>query len=202
LPAHPRPWFPCGFRRTQILRDGLEVTDIHAGKGAPAAPGDVVKVHYTGKLAKTGKQFDAGTISFKLGAGKVIKGWDQGLQGLRQGGTRMLHVPPSLAYGAKGTPGGPIPGDATLLFSVKLLHVKKARQEGSKEQAIQKHKKLFKKKQAARAAQMKMYSAKLVCVPLLCVLCVCTSIVLCVYSRAHTRTHTHARTHARAHTHT
>ena len=86
------------------------------------------QVHYVGKLAKTGKQFDAGSISFKLGQGKVIKGWDQGLQGLHQGGTRMLHIPPSLAYGAKGTPGGPIPGDATLLFSVKLLHVKKPAQ--------------------------------------------------------------------------
>ncbi len=170
------------------------MTDIHAGKGAPAAPGDVVKVHYTGKLAKTGKQFDAGTISFKLGAGKVIKGWDQGLQGLRQGGTRMLHIPPSLAYGAKGTPGGPIPGDSTLLFSVKLLHVKKAGQEGSQvEQAMQKRKKLFKQKQAARAAQMKMHRAKLVCVPLLCVLCVwtmsvrvrvCMCVCVCVRVRA------------------
>ena len=138
-----------------MLFRSLEVTDIHPGKGASAAPGDVVKVHYTGKLAKTGKQFDAGTISFKLGAGKVIKGWDQGLQGLRQGGTRMLHIPPSLAYGAKGTPGGPIPGDSTLLFSVKLLHVKKAGQKpqgGKVEQAIMKRKKLFKMKQAARAA--------------------------------------------------
>jgi hypothetical protein len=179
------------------------VTDIHAGKGAPAAPGDVVKVHYTGKLAKTGKQFDAGTISFKLGAGKVIKGWDQGLQGLRQGGTRMLHVPPSLAYGAKGTPGGPIPGDATLLFSVKLLHVKKARQMGSNEQAMQKHKKLFKQKQAARAAQMKMYSAKLVCMYRFCVCCVYVPLVVCVNSRAHshahTRTHTHTQTHTQTH---
>jgi len=79
---------------------------------------------------------------------------DQGVQGLHQGGTRMLHVPPSLAYGAKGTPGGPIPGDATLLFSVKLLHVKKA---GGKPQAKQMHKS---KKVAAAVEKRRMLMKK------------------------------------------
>ena len=114
---------------TEILRDGLQVTDVVPGKGPAAAWGDTVRVHYVGKLAASGKQFDAGTLTFKVGAGKVIRGWDQGIQGLHAGGTRMLHVPPQLAYGAKGTPGGPIPPHSTLLFSVKLLHVQKARHD-------------------------------------------------------------------------
>mmetsp|Transcript_4632 Transcript_4632/g.10260 ORF Transcript_4632/g.10260 Transcript_4632/m.10260 type:complete len:124 (-) Transcript_4632:19-390(-) len=79
-----------------------------------------LQVHYTGKL-KDGQVFDSGDISFAFGQGQVIKGWDQGLLGMRQGGERKLVIPPELAYGKAGTPGGPIPPDATLYFDVKLI---------------------------------------------------------------------------------
>ena len=91
-----------------------------AGKGPAAASGDVVKVHYVGKLAKTGKKFDAGKIAFRLGGGEVIKGWDLGVAGMKVGGKRKLRIPPELAYGRRGAPPD-IPANATLLFDVELL---------------------------------------------------------------------------------
>mmetsp|Transcript_18167 Transcript_18167/g.28174 ORF Transcript_18167/g.28174 Transcript_18167/m.28174 type:complete len:147 (-) Transcript_18167:154-594(-) len=107
---------------TQTLANGLEITDVKQGTGASPSPGDNIKVHYVGKLTN-GKIFDQGDINFAFDRGQVIKGWDQGLKGMKVGGERNLRIPPSLGYGSRGTPGGPIPGDATLLFNVKLLAV-------------------------------------------------------------------------------
>ena len=106
--------------------DGLEYQDIKTGTGAEAKPGETVTVHYTGWLV-SGKKFDSsvdrGTpFTFSLGAGQVIKGWDEGVAGMKVGGKRKLHIPPSLGYGASG--GGPIPPNATLIFDVELLSVK------------------------------------------------------------------------------
>ena len=110
--------------RTTMMAGGLEVTTIKEGGGETAAAGDNVKVQYSGKLAN-GKVFDSGDISFPLGAGHVIKGWDLGVNGMKVGEERKLVIPSSLAYGATGTPGGPIPPNAELTFDVKLLNVQK-----------------------------------------------------------------------------
>ena len=106
---------------------GLQYWDIRAGTGATAEAGKKVKVDYTGWLT-TGKKFDSsvGTgrpFEFTLGAGQVIKGWDEGVAGMKVGGKRQLRIPQDLGYGAQGTPGGPIPPNATLIFDVKLLGV-------------------------------------------------------------------------------
>jgi FKBP-type peptidyl-prolyl cis-trans isomerase len=94
--------------------------------GATAAPGHTVKVHYTGWLT-TGKKFDTsvGTgkpFKFNLGAGEVIKGWDEGVAGMKVGGKRQLRIPPDLGYGDQGSPGA-IPPGATLIFDVLLVAV-------------------------------------------------------------------------------
>merc|ERR1712216_790090 len=108
--------------KTQFLAGGLEVIDKKEGSGDAATAGKTVKVQYSGKL-DNGKVFDSGDISFPLGAGHVIKGWDMGVAGMKVGGERKLVIPPALAYGAAGTPGGPIPPNARLTFDVKLLNV-------------------------------------------------------------------------------
>jgi FKBP-type peptidyl-prolyl cis-trans isomerase FkpA len=108
----------------------LKIKDVVVGKGPKAKSGDKVTVNYTGKLTN-GTVFDSSEkpgrtpFSFNLGAGQVIKGWDQGVAGMKVGGTRMLTIPPELGYGATGTPGGPIPPNATLIFKVKLLKIEK-----------------------------------------------------------------------------
>ena len=107
---------------------GLMIEEVKAGDGALAAKGKTVSVHYTGKLTN-GTKFDSSLdrgqpIEFVLGAGMVIKGWDQGIDGMKVGGKRKLTIPPELAYGARGTPGGPIPPNATLVFDVELVAVK------------------------------------------------------------------------------
>jgi len=106
---------------------GLEYWDIKVGTGAEAKPGHTVKVDYTGWLTN-GKKFDSsvGTgrpFQFMLGAGQVIKGWDEGVAGMKVGGKRQLRIPPDLAYGAKGYP-PVIPANSTLVFDVQLLDVK------------------------------------------------------------------------------
>jgi FKBP-type peptidyl-prolyl cis-trans isomerase FkpA len=107
---------------------GLRYWDIVAGTGATAAPGNLVKVHYTGFLT-TGEKFDSSRdrgepFSFPLGAGQVIKGWDEGVAGMKVGGQRQLRIPPALGYGASGA-GGVIPPNATLIFDVELLEIGK-----------------------------------------------------------------------------
>ena len=112
----------------------LQITDSKVGTGAEAKSGRQVTVHYTGWLYdakaadKHGKKFDSSKdhgepFSFKLGGGQVIRGWDQGVAGMKVGGTRTLVIPSELGYGQRGA-GGAIPPNATLLFDVELLEVK------------------------------------------------------------------------------
>ena len=113
--------------KPQVTASGLRITDLEVGTGAEASSGQTVVVHYRGTL-EDGSQFDAsydrGTpFSFPLGAGRVIKGWDEGVQGMKVGGKRKLVIPPELGYGARGA-GGVIPPNATLIFEVELLEVK------------------------------------------------------------------------------
>ena len=107
---------------------GVEYWDIVVGTGATAVAGKTVSVHYTGWLTN-GKKFDSSIdhgqpFTFPLGAGSVIKGWDEGVQGMTVGGKRQLRVPPELGYGARGA-GGVIPPNAILVFDVELLSVGK-----------------------------------------------------------------------------
>jgi FKBP-type peptidyl-prolyl cis-trans isomerase FkpA len=112
------------------LADGLKYTDTKVGDGAIAAPGHKVVVQYTGWLWKNGEKgakFDSSRdrgqpFAFQLGAGQVIKGWDEGVAGMKVGGERTLIIPPSLGYGARGA-GGVIPPNATLMFDVELVGV-------------------------------------------------------------------------------
>lgn len=107
------------------LSSGLTIEDTKVGTGDTAAKGNMVEVHYTGTL-EDGTQFDSsrdrGTFSFALGAGQVIAGWDEGVAGMKVGGTRTLVIPSDLAYGDHGI-GGVIPGGATLHFDVELISV-------------------------------------------------------------------------------
>lgn len=104
----------------------MEIEDIIIGDGAEAVSGQSVTVHYRGTFPD-GRVFDESyrrgePFSFRLGAGQVIKGWDQGVAGMKIGGKRKLTIPPDLAYGARGA-GGVIPPNATLVFEVELLGV-------------------------------------------------------------------------------
>jgi FKBP-type peptidyl-prolyl cis-trans isomerase FkpA len=107
---------------------GLQFEDTVVGTGAEAKPGRNVTVHYTGWLYENGEQgakFDSSKdrnepFIFSLGAGMVIKGWDEGVQGMKEGGQRVLIIPANLGYGARGA-GGVIPPNATLKFDVELL---------------------------------------------------------------------------------
>ena len=107
--------------------DGLEFWDIQAGTGTEAKPGNKVTVHYTGWL-KNGTKFDSSVdnhkpFEFTLGAGQVIKGWDEGVVGMKVGGKRQLRIPPKLGYGAAGV-GALIPPNSVLIFDVELLAVR------------------------------------------------------------------------------
>jgi FKBP-type peptidyl-prolyl cis-trans isomerase FkpA len=109
------------------MTDALVVEDLELGTGAEARPGSQVTVHYTGTLTD-GKKFDSSHdrgegFPFKLGAGQVIKGWDQGVAGMKIGGRRKLTIHPDLAYGARGYP-PVIPPNSTLVFEVELLEVR------------------------------------------------------------------------------
>jgi FKBP-type peptidyl-prolyl cis-trans isomerase len=106
---------------------GMKVEIIKEGTGEGCKNGDTVTVHYVGTL-ENGTKFDSSVdrgipFSFPLGAGQVIKGWDLGVLGMKVGEKRKLTIPPYLAYGETGTPGGPIPPNATLIFEVELLGI-------------------------------------------------------------------------------
>lgn len=106
---------------------GLDYIEIEEGTGAQAVAGKTVSVHYTGKF-QDGRVFDSSVsrgepISFKLGAGQVIKGWDEGIAMMKVGGKAQLIIPSDLAYGERGA-GGVIPPNATLVFDVELVAVK------------------------------------------------------------------------------
>lgn len=106
---------------------GLKYVDVVVGTGREAATGNLATVHYTGWLTN-GKKFDSSVdrrdpFSFPIGAGQVIRGWDEGVAGMKVGGKRKLTIPPELGYGARGA-GGVIPPNATLVFDVELLEVR------------------------------------------------------------------------------
>lgn len=112
-------------------QSGLTVIDTDTGTGDVAKAGDTAVVHYTGWLyqgGQKGRKFDSSLdrgqpFSFPLGAGRVIRGWDEGVAGMREGGKRTLIIPPALGYGSAGA-GGVIPPDATLLFEVELVDLR------------------------------------------------------------------------------
>jgi len=109
-------------------KSGLKYIELKVCAGKTAEAGDTVEVHYTGKLAN-GKKFDSSLdrgkpFAFKLGAGRVIKGWDEGVAGMKVGGKRKLMIPAKLGYGSRGA-GDVIPPDADLVFEVELLKVVK-----------------------------------------------------------------------------
>jgi len=109
-----------------VTASGLTYVDHTIGGGETAVAGKTATVHYTGWL-ENGTKFDSSVdrgepFSFPLGAGRVIKGWDEGVQGMKVGGKRKLTIPPGLGYGARGA-GGVIPPNATLIFDVELLGV-------------------------------------------------------------------------------
>ncbi len=113
---------------TQMPETGYTSEEVTLGEGDIAEPGDVLTVHYIGTLPD-GKVFDSSVDSnrpftFTLGAGDVIRGWDEGMQGMRVGGRRRLVIAPDFAYGSRGV--GPIPPNSTLIFDVELLKVEKA----------------------------------------------------------------------------
>jgi peptidylprolyl isomerase len=121
--AKPSVDIPAGAPPTELVREDLVV-----GTGTEATPGKTVEVHYVGVAWSTKKQFDASwdrseTFDFPLGAGRVIRGWDEGVAGMRVGGRRRLTIPPAMGYGARGA-GGAIGPNETLVFIVDLLKVR------------------------------------------------------------------------------
>jgi len=109
---------------SQVTSSGLKITELVLGEGKEATPGAKVSVNYKGTL-EDGKEFDSsygrGPFEFSLGAGMVIKGWDEGVAGMKVGGKRKLVIPPELGYGSRGI--GPIPPNSVLTFEVELLDV-------------------------------------------------------------------------------
>ena len=126
--AAPAAATPAAAAKEKIVTtaSGLKYEDLTVGEGAEAKSGDRVSVHYTGWL-ENGTKFDSSVdrgrpFDFPLGAGRVIKGWDQGVAGMKVGGKRKLTIPPALGYGERGA-GGVIPPNATLVFEVELLKI-------------------------------------------------------------------------------
>lgn len=124
--SEPAPGGPTKVSGAGVTTaSGLQYWDLTTGSGAVAEPGKIVQVHYTGWLAD-GTKFDSSVdrgqpFEFPLGAGRVIKGWDEGVAGMKVGGKRQLHIPPNLGYGSR--PMGPIPPNSSLIFDVELLGV-------------------------------------------------------------------------------
>lgn len=121
-----------GFNGMVTTDSGLQYRDLAVGTGTVAQTGDTVLVHYTGWLQNAdgsrGQKFDSSRdrgepLSFPLGQGRVIKGWDEGVRGMKIGGQRRLVIPSALAYGTRGA-GGVIPPNATLIFEVELVKIK------------------------------------------------------------------------------
>ncbi len=121
-----------GESKMQKTPSGLQYEDVKVGTGAQPKTGQTCLMHYTGWLWENeakGKKFDSSVdrgkpFEFPLGQGQVIKGWDEGVATMKVGGKRTLLIPPALGYGARGTGGGLIPPNATLLFEVELLGIK------------------------------------------------------------------------------
>lgn len=112
--------------KSVMLPSGLKIEDKKLGEGAEAKSGNMITVHYTGTL-ENGTKFDSSLdrgepLAFTLGVGQVIKGWDEGVLGMKIGGKRKLTIPPELAYGSRAV--GSIPPNSTLIFEVELLGVK------------------------------------------------------------------------------
>ena len=128
--AAPSPGEDPGCEHGIVRTDsGLRYRDTRCGDGTEAEVGDTVTMHYTGRL-QNGKRFDSsrdrgGPFTFRLGVGLVIRGLDEGLQGMREGGARRLIIPPELAYGKAGSPPA-IPRNATVIYDIELVDVKKA----------------------------------------------------------------------------
>ena len=123
MATKPSVDIPSGAPPAELVREDLEV-----GTGAEATPGKTVEVHYVGVAWSTKKQFDAAwdrreTFDFPLGKGRVIRGWDEGVAGMRVGRRRRLTIPPAMGYGARGA-GGAIGPNETLVFIVDLLAVR------------------------------------------------------------------------------
>lgn len=115
-------------KQFKSLPGGLKYAVLKPGKGDEAKTGTKAYVQYTGWLKSNGKKFDSSLnrgepFEFVIGQGQVIKGWDQGVKGMKVGEKRQLIVPPALGYGASGTPDGTIPPNATLVFEVELVRV-------------------------------------------------------------------------------
>ena len=123
MAAKPSVEIPAGEPPTELVCE-----DVTVGSGAEATPGRTVEVHYVGVAWSTKKQFDASwdrgkAFDFALGAGRVIRGWDEGVAGMKVGGRRKLTIPPAMGYGARGA-GGAIGPNETLVFVVDLLAVR------------------------------------------------------------------------------
>jgi len=122
--ARANAYAEAADRQGNIKR--MVIDDVKLGVGDGVKKGDTVSVHYVGKL-QNGQEFDSSrsrgeTFDFKVGSGMVIAGWDEGVIGMQTGGERILVIPPEMAYGAEGI--GPIPGNATLIFSIELVEIK------------------------------------------------------------------------------
>lgn len=122
------PWAKVDPSKYQVTESGLAYAVLKEGTGKVAEAGQDVAVHYTGWLKSNGEKFDSSLdrnepIHFPLGRGQVIPGWDEGVSGMKVGEKRQLVIPAKLGYGETGTPGGPIPPNADLIFDVELVDV-------------------------------------------------------------------------------
>ena len=125
IPTIPMSASPSAM---ETLEEGLMIGDVKVGTGKVVKAGDIIMAHYNGAL-ENGQKFDSSydrgqPLEFQIGAGKVKKGWDMGVVGMREGGKRKLIIPSELGYGATGAGNGAIPPNATLIFDVEVLKIK------------------------------------------------------------------------------